>query len=561
MSSRPRSLRHQFLSASLAAFVATAGVFSQDTATPPSKQIDDLLTRTFPADVPGAAVIVVHKGEVLLRNGYGSANLELGVPMKPEHVFRLGSITKQFTAVAILQLVEAGKLKLDDDITSYVPEVRTDGHKITLAHLLTHTSGIPSFTDQAAWRAAPRVDMSLAQTLEYIKDKPFHFAPGTHWRYSNTGFRLLGAVIEKVTGQSYAEYIEARIFKPAGMTHSSYDDTTRVIPQRLPGYSGGPGGKPTNAPYVSMTQPHAAGALLSNVDDLWKWQQALAAGKLVSREVLNQAFIPAQLSDGRSAGYGFGWTIGSIGGKTSIEHGGGIQGFSTFALSVPDAELYVAVLCNSDQPKMAPGAISTRIANLVLGKSSPIAAAIPAEALQAYAGVYRVGPAQKIGFSVEKDRLVFTDSRGRSAPLDAISPSEFFAAASEMSYRFSRDAANTVKMVRIRPRAGMELDALRVDEPLQDSEKPAVVVAGAVLDKYIGDYELMPNFVLSVKREDDHLTAQATNQPRTTLIAESPTRFRVREVPATIEFTETDGVTSLVLHQNGNELPGKRLKQ
>ena len=521
-------------------------------------QIDEQLAKSFPVDAPGAAVLVVSHGEILIRKGYGAANLELGVPVKPEHIFRLGSITKQFTAVSILQLADAGKLKLDDDITSYVPEVETHGQKITLTHLLTHTSGIPSFTDQAEWRAAPRQDMTLAQELAFIKGKPAKFAPGTDWEYCNTGYRLLGAVIEKVTGQTYAAYVDEHIFKPAGMAHSLYDDTRKIIPQRVPGYSGsGPRGAELNAEFVSMTQPHAAGALLSNVDDLWLWEQALAAGKLVRPDLLAQASASAKLTDGRTTGYGFGWSTGEISGHLAVSHGGGIQGFSTYVLRVADAGLFVAVLCNADNPKTAPGATATRIAQQILGKPAPSKVTASADTLRAFTGVYRLSPAEKISFAVENDHLAIKDPRGRSTALDAVSPTEFVAPQGDMHYTISaQDNAGLATRVLVRPRFALERFATRVAEPAEDA---TASVSGEILDSYVGTYELAPTFILTIRRDGDNLTAQATNQGVLNLVAESPTRFRVKQVPAVVEFkTDAGKVTGLVLFQNGREMPGKR---
>jgi D-alanyl-D-alanine carboxypeptidase len=557
-----RLLRPWLISVCLLVFaVGTSRGAESATAASLATQIDEQLAKTFPPDAPGAAVLVISHGEVLLRKGYGAANLELGVPVKPEHVFRLGSITKQFTAVAILQLAEAGKLKLDDDITTYVPEVETFGKKITITHLLSHTSGLPSFTDQPEWRAAPRQDMTLTQELAFIKGKPAKFAPGTSWEYCNTGYRLLGAVIEKVTGQTYAAYVAEHIFKPAGMTNSLYDDARKIIPQRIPGYSAGPRGTELNAEYVSMTQPHAAGALLSTVDDLWKWEQALAAGKLVRPDLLAQAYTAARLPDGRATGYGFGWSLGTIAGHPAVSHGGGIQGFSTFALRVADAGLFAAVLCNADNPKAAPGATATRIARQILGKSVQATVPVSSAKLEAFVGVYRLSPTEKMAFVIENDRLVSKDSRGRNVTLDAAASDNFYDPASDTHFVIlGQNDAGRATRVLVRPRFALERFATRVDEPFEDPAKPAVAVAVEILDKYAGDYELLPNFILTVKREGVSLTAQATGQGVTNLIAESPTRFRIKQVPAAVEFqVDVSGkVTGLILHQNGRELPGKR---
>ena len=225
-----------------------------------AQQIDDALTAAFPTDGPGAAVIVVRDGAVILRKGYGLANLELGVPIQPEMVFRLASVTKQFTAMAILMLSEEGKLALTDDITKYLPGYPTHGQTITIEHLLTHTGGVKDLESLPARLAVARNDLSLAEVIALFQDEPLDFAPGEAWSYSNSGYVLLGAIIEQISGLSYAEFIQQHIFIPLGMTHSYYDDTIHLIPGRVVGYSRGADGY-ANAAYMSMTHPHAAGAL------------------------------------------------------------------------------------------------------------------------------------------------------------------------------------------------------------------------------------------------------------------------------------------------------------
>lgn len=560
MSLLPRLLRPDLLAVVVFALCLGPARAAETESATLAAQIDAQLAKSFPPDAPGAAVLVVSHGEVLLRKGYGSAHLELGVPVKPEHVFRLGSITKQFTAVAILQLAAAGKLRLDDDIKTYVPDVETFGNTVTLTHLLQHTSGLPSFTDQPAWRAAPRKDMTLADELAFLKGRPAKFAPGTDWEYCNTGYRLLGAVIEQVSGQSYAAYVDEHIFRPAGMTQSLYDDSRRIVPQRVPGYSAGPRGTELNAEFVSMTQPHAAGALLSTVDDLWKWEQALAAGKLVNPDLRKQAYTSGQLADGRATGYGFGWSLGTVAGHPAVSHGGGIQGFSTFVLRVADAGLFIAVLCNADNPKASPGGTASRIARQILGRPAPAAAVSP-DLLRPFLGVYRLSPTEKLAFVIQNERIVAKDSRGRSPVLEAVSSTDLVDPASDTHFIISSPSeAGHATRVLVRPSFAQERFALRVNEPFEDAAIPAAVVATELLDKYAGDYELAPSFVLTVRREGTSLTAQATGQGVTHLIAESSTRFRVREIPAAFEFkVDANGqVTGLILHQNGRATPGKK---
>src|SRR5579862_2205718 len=205
----------------LAIPVAVASASAQGEVPPSILDVDQLLSQSFPSNAPGAAVLIAQNGEIRLRKGYGLANLELGTPVDPADVFHLCSVTKQFTAVAILQLVQAGKLQLDDDLGAYVPDFPTTGKKVTLAQLLGHTSGIPNAYPEE-WRKTWTQEKSVTQVLDLVRGKPLDFSPGSDWKYSNAGYALLGAVIEKVSGQSYADYLQSHIFTPAGMTHSYY---------------------------------------------------------------------------------------------------------------------------------------------------------------------------------------------------------------------------------------------------------------------------------------------------------------------------------------------------
>jgi CubicO group peptidase (beta-lactamase class C family) len=220
-------------------------------------QLDQRLSDLFKPDAPGAAVLVVRGGEVILRKGYGLANLELGVPIQPEMVFRLGSVTKQFTAMAILMLSEEGKLALTDDITKYLPDYPTHGQTITIEHLLTHTGGIKEYSSVPTWPALSHTDVTPQELVAVFQNEPLDFAPGERWAYSNSGYILLGAIIEKVSGLSYAEFIQQRIFTPLGMTHSYYDDSTHLIPGRVAGYTPTADGY-VNAEDLSMTHAYAA---------------------------------------------------------------------------------------------------------------------------------------------------------------------------------------------------------------------------------------------------------------------------------------------------------------
>jgi len=524
-----------------------------------SAAVNEMLEKTYKPDEPGAAVIVVREGKVILRKGYGKADMELGVPIAPDMVFRLGSITKQFTAVAILMLVEHGKLSLDDDITKFLPDYPTKGQKITIEHLLTHTSGIKSYTSLPEWVTQWRKDIPVSELIAMFKDKPMDFATGERWAYNNSAYVLLGAVIEKASGQSYQEFVEKNIFAPLGMKHSFYDDTARVIPRRVSGYSKGKDGF-INAPYLSMTQPHAAGALVSSVDDLVLWDAALYTDKLVKQELLKRAWTPAKLNNSKATHYGFGWSIGSYGGHPIIEHSGGVNGFATYALRMPNDRVFVAALTNKDFE--SPGKVVFKIAALAIGKPylDPTATKLPDDLLDQYAGVYQLSETEESIVRRDGGKLFVSLPGGGTNEFLPRSATEFFVKDSRPRLRFTRNAAGVATGFVLTNSSGTEQSATKTSKPLPP-ERQAAALDPALYDRYVGVYELAPGFSLTITREAAKLIAQGTGQPKIELFPESPTTFFAKEVEVRIEFViGGDGkASSIFLNQGGQKLPGKKI--
>jgi D-alanyl-D-alanine carboxypeptidase len=440
---------------------------------------DTLLAASYPPDGPGAAVLIRRGGETVLRRGYGLASIELGVPISPDQVFEIGSVTKQFTAAAIMKLAERGALSVSDSLTRFLPGFPTGGHTVTLEHLLTHTSGIPSYTDFPEWVPRWREDMSVDTLIGLFRGKPLEFVPGERWSYSNSGYILLGAVIEEVSNRSYEDFVERELLEPAGMTHSRYGHQEELVPGRVEGYSKVNDGY-VPAPYLSLTQPYAAGSLLSTVDDLARWLDALQAGKVVSAASRDRMFTPEILHggdlDGESTRYGFGIAIGEIAGRTVLEHGGGIHGFVCDVLAVPEEKLQVIILSNNPAGRNNPQTLARRIAARALGnpiEARPVLALSPAQ-LDEYVGAYRVpekSDEQRV-ISREGSSLRLQRAGGMILALSAFAPDRFAIEGRPTIVRFVRDATGRVIAADVDQGIGPISRSPRIERPLPVGGNP-----------------------------------------------------------------------------------------
>ena len=329
------------------------------------------LEGTYDPNRPGASVIVMQDGEIVHQAGYGLANVEWGIPITPDTVFRVGSVTKQFTGAAIMLLEQRGLLSVDDPIDQYLPDYPTHGHVITIEMLLNHTSGIKSYTGIEGYMdQAIRTDLTTEELVDVFKNQPMDFAPGDAWRYNNSGYVLLGAIIEEVSGQSYESFIADNIAAPLELDSTHYGGP-KLIPNRASGYRTGEDGNIQNAPFLSMTQPHAAGALLSTTGDLAEWHKALTGGEFIHDDSYEKMTSVAKLNDGETYPYGYGLGVGQMRERRMISHGGGIHGFTCYSLYLPEEDLYVAVLTNGATGAPGPSTIAKKIAAMTVGDPYP----------------------------------------------------------------------------------------------------------------------------------------------------------------------------------------------
>jgi len=304
------------------------------------------------------SILIAKDGEILFSKGYGLANREHDIPNTPKTIFRMGSIGKQFAAACIMQLQEQGKLDVKDPITKYIPDY-PNGDIITLHHCLTHTSGIPNLTEFPEHRKTIMIPSPVEKTILRFKDKPLEFAPGEKFKYCNSGWLLLGYVIEKVSGKTYEDYLEEHIFGPLNMTNSGYDHHSTILKNRASGYHITKEG-PVNAPYIDMSIPHAGGALYTTVEDFLTWDQALYTEKILTKASLDKMFAPFK------GNYGYGWRIDSIFGHKRIHHGGSIFGFQTHIARYVDDNIFVVFMCN--QRPIPTRRIAQDLAAIVFGK-------------------------------------------------------------------------------------------------------------------------------------------------------------------------------------------------
>lgn len=518
---------------------------------------DKVLSEQFKPGETGCAVLVARDGQVIYRKAFGMADLELNVPMRPEMVFRIGSITKQFTAIAILQLMEQGKLSLQDQITKYIPDYPMHGHSITIEHLLTHTSGIKSYTNVPEFESMVRTDMTPEEVIEKIKPLPMEFAPGTKWNYNNSGYFLLGYIIEKVSGLKYAEYLQENFFVPLGMTSTLYGDDTRIVMNRASGYQ--PGGNGTvNADYMSMTIPYSAGSIMSTVDDLYKWNRALLGLKLVKKETLEKAWTGYRLADGEDTHYGYGWFMSEIQGSPTIEHGGGINGYLSASIYLPREDVFVALFSNNNAK--APEFSAIRLAALAIGKPVPATEiVISEEALKEYEGIYVNEKGTEMTILLADGKLSIVRPGGSRRKMMPVEKDRFILENSLMFATFSRDDSGKVISVKTDDR-GEAVKWTRTDKKTE--VKKEKFLPEELLDKYVGEYQIQPGFIIAFTREGNRLFTQATGQGKFEIFAETETKFFLKVVDAQVEFVaDPDGkVNKMILYQGGQTIEGKRVR-
>lgn len=503
-------------------------------------------------------VLVAQNGKIILEKGYGFKNKKENLLNTANTIYQIGSITKQFTSAIILQLVAAKKMTLQDKLSKYI-QGYPGGDSITVEHLLTHTSGVYNYTNDGDFMRDrsehPIARDSLLALFEY---KPLDFSPGTKFSYSNSGYILLGMIIEKVTGKSYFRVVRENIFELLGMSHSGFDFTNLKNADKATGYAGD---LTVPVGIVDSSVSFAAGALYTTVGDLYKWDRALYTDRIVSQALLQKAFTVYQSS------YGYGWGISESYGKKTVQHSGGITGFASHILRVPGDQICIIVFTNvaSDTPSK----ISNEINGMFNGKTVDLPAArkeitVDTQTLKKYIGEYELAPKFHIFITLENGILqAQATGQGKNA-LFAEKDNFFFLKTVDAQVEFVSDSAGKTDYL-VLYQNGQKVTAKKLG-PDRLSPVPAarkeISVDTNTLKKYIGEYELVPTFHIVITLENGALQGQATGQPKFVMYAEKTNFFFLKVVDAQIEFfSDTAGNTDhLNLYQNGLEQKGKKIK-
>ena len=536
--------------------VLCALIFTRTQAQSLESKIDKVLSNQFKSNEAGVSALVAKEGKIIYRKAFGKANLELDVNMTPENVFEVGSITKQFTSVAILMLLEEGKLSLEDDITKYIPDYPTEGNKLTIHNLLTHTSGIRNYTSMPSFGKVMTIAESPLKFIDFFKNEPLDFKPGEKYAYSNSGYFLLGYIIEKASGMSYPKFIKEKIFDKINMNSSYYGSHSKLIKNRASGYQ--KRGEFSNAQYISLTLPYSAGSIMSTVDDMLKWQTAITTDVFVKEATIDKAFTNYTLNNGDKINYGYGWSIDELNGVPTIEHGGAIPGYLSMGVFVPSKNVYVIVFSNCGC--QSPTNTALEIAALAINKpifkvDSKIK--LTSEQLNKWLGAYQFDN-DVVRFITLKEGQLYSKREGspKSFKIHPTSPNTFSFEDGFISYDFSIKDGKKVALFknRINRAKGVFVNKKA------PKEKKEITVATTVLKTYDGVYELQPGFDLTIESKGEKLFAQATGQQQFELFAESETKFFLKVVKASVEFHKNDKgeVNALTLFQGGRAMIAKK---
>jgi CubicO group peptidase (beta-lactamase class C family) len=523
-------------------------------------EADALLARSYPADGPGASVAISQSGKIVYEGHRGLADIPAQRAISAGTVFRIGSITKQISAAVLLQLVAEGKVGLDDPLAKYLPTY-PNGSAITMRELLNHTSGIQSYTSIPGWMVEARTNKAYtteAMIAEFAQ-LPATSKPGEAWSYNNSGYVLVGAVIEAVTHRPWYDEVNRRIAAPLGLHSLRYGVDEPQITAMAKGYTEGDDKTVTLANRIHMSVPAAAGALAATATDVTRWGHALHHGEIVAAPFYQQMIAPTKLPNGTVAPYGFGLETGTLRGLATIGHSGGIFGFASDSIYVPQDDVFVTVLTNSDHPHTSAGTVMRRLAAMAVGKAYPVFTQKPLDArsLDPFVGTYKLDDKDRI-LRVEDGKLLYVRPEGATSELVPVGAGR---------YAFGLDTVSWIELKRDvagKPTMTVYVDGEDVDGPASrvgpvPPVAPDFTVPAATLKRYVGNYTSPVGKIVVAAEPGDILTFKLASQAAIRLHATSATDFDVERVGAKVHFVDEGGaIKRLELTQGGRTLPATR---
>jgi CubicO group peptidase (beta-lactamase class C family) len=506
-----------------------------------TKDLNKLLQPYMMANEPGGVVLVAKKGDVVYKKAFGMANMELNVPVNDSMIFYIGSNTKQFTAVAILQLTEKGTLKLEDTLGKFIScPYPVSG--ITIEQLLSHTSGMGSINETPAYKLIDRKGVTPAELVKYYTNLPIDFPTGSRWAYNNANFYILGYLIEKLSGQSYADYVTENIFKPAGMFSSYIGKESLIIKNRPSGYTNFRLGI-FNSRISTVELLYSSGGIQSSADDMLRWNRALNGGKLLRTETLHHIYKPQTLTNGKQTTYGMGFHLQELHNSPALRHGGLVEGFTSETLYLPNEDVYVVILLNEETSKIPLVPLARIIAGLSINKPySYTEIAISKDELPKFIGSYENKAGELVNISSLNDKLSFQRPYGMVYPLHYAGNNEFFLDKDLIRVDFTLEVDGKVK----------SLKTSQADVGLTEwfkTERPALNLAAervpdSILKSYSGTYLSADNDTIRISRDGPALYYKAGNVPKQIVAAENNFRFISFKQDFRLEFT-TDPVNKL----------------
>ncbi|MDQ3473877.1 MAG: serine hydrolase [Acidobacteriota bacterium] len=566
------------MACALLVFISQGGALAQQQAAKTkSAKIDEVMNLANKYRLFNGSVLVAENGKVIYKKGVGLANMEWNIPNTPETKFRLGSITKQFTATLILQLVDQGKVKLDGKISDYLPDYRKDvGDKVTVHQLLNHTSGIPSYTGLPGFfQDVSRNPFKVDDFVKKYASKDLEFEPGSKFSYNNSGYFLLGAIIEKVTGKTYEQVLKENVFEPLGMKNTGYDHFDTLIEKRATGYQKTADGF-VNAPYLDMSIPYAAGSLYSTVEDLYLWDQALYTDRALPEQTRQVMFKP-HLSN-----YAYGWSVRNARFDAKVQvitHNGGINGFSTTIIRFPAEKNLIVMLDNTGQGL---DRVSEELAKILYDRPHQLPKMSIAEVLFKTIGEkgvaaglaqfqdLKVKSANSYDFSEEElnrlgYQLLGTGRRDEAIQIFKLNVELYpkaFNTYDSLGEAYMMAGNKELAILNYKKSLELNPENKGATEMLKRLESNAAPIDPKTYDSYVGEYEVSPSFIVKVFKEGDRLMTQATSQPAFELFPEGENSFALKVVNAKVSFVKDAAgtVTGLIIHQGGRDVPGKKIK-